>query len=181
MFGMDTMTFNKIAGALLGAALLVMGLNILADGVYHAEAPEEAAIAIAGAEEGQTEEASTEQAVSLASLLSSASADQGQAVFKKCSACHTGEEGGANKTGPNLYGVVGRPIASHEGYSYSGALQEKSSESWTYENLYAFLANPKGFANGTKMAFKLSKSEDRANILAYLQTLSGSPVPFPTE
>jgi cytochrome c len=77
--------------------------------------------------------------------------------------------------------VVGRPIASHEGYSYSGALQEKSSEGWTYENLYAFLANPKGFANGTKMAFKLNKSEDRANILAYLQTLSGSPVAFPTE
>ncbi len=181
MFGMDTMTVNKIAGALLGSGLLVMGLNILADSVYHAEKPEQAAIAIEVAEGGSETAAAEEQKVSLATLLASANADEGQKVFKKCSSCHTNEEGGANKTGPNLYGIVGRPIGTHDGYSYSNALKEKSSENWSYENIYAFLANPKGFANGTKMAFKLSKSEDRANLLAYLQTLSGSPVPFPTE
>jgi cytochrome c len=120
--------------------------------------------------------------VSLATLLASASADEGQKVFKKCSSCHTNEEGGANKTGPNLYGVVGRPIASHDGYSYSEVPCRKSRlRAGPMRTCTPSLENPKGFANGTKMAFKLNKSEDRANILAYLQTLSGSPVDFPTE
>jgi cytochrome c len=181
MFGMDTMTVNKIAGSLLGAVLLVMGLNILSEAVYHPEKPEQTAITIELPDADTATAAAEEEKVSLAALLTAASVDEGQKVFKKCSSCHTGEEGGANKTGPNLYNVVDRTIGAVDGYAYSDVLKGKSAEKWSYENLYAFLENPKGFASGTKMAFKLSKSEDRANILAYLRTLSASPVDFPTE
>ena len=103
MFGMDTMTFNKIAGALLGAALLVMGLGIVADGVYHADKPKKTAINIElpEADDGKAAEAEAPK-VSLASLLASADAAKGESAFKACKACHTAEDGGKNKVGPNL-------------------------------------------------------------------------------
>ena len=183
MFGMDTMTLNKIAGAVLGTGLLVMGLNILSDAVYHAEKPEEPAIAI-NVPESDTAAAPTEEApaVSLATLMASADADKGQAVFKACQACHTAEEGGANKVGPNLYGIVGAQKAHIDGFAYSDALKELHSEQWTFENLDAFIKNPKGYLKGTKMAYGgLKDDEKRADLLAYLRSLSANPAPLPTE
>ena len=98
-------------------------------------------------------------------------AEAGEKVFRKCMACHAVGEGAQNKVGPVLNGVVGRDVASHEGFSYSDALMEKSDMQWTPENLAAFLENPRDWAPGTKMSFAgLRKEEDRNDVIAYLAT-----------
>ena len=185
MFGMDTMTLNKIAGAVLGTGLLVMGLNILSDTIYHAEKPEQAAINIEVAEgEGEGQGAAKEEApaVSLATLMASADATKGQAVFKACQACHTAEEGGANKVGPNLYGIVGAKKAHIDSFAYSDALKAMHDQDWSFENLNEFIKNPKGYVKGTKMAYGgLKDDAKRADLLAYLRSLSATPAPLPTE
>ena len=112
-------------------------------------------------------------------LLQNASADNGQATFKRCSTCHTPDKGGRNATGPNLWGIVGRPRASHEGFNYSDAMKSKGGE-WTYEEIAEFVHNPKGYIPGNKMAFAGLKSEaEIADLLAYLRTLNDSPPPLP--
>ncbi len=181
---MDSFEFNKIAGAVLGTALVVFGLHSLAGMVYHAEKPEKPGYAIEVAEAGAAsgEQAGGEQpaAVSLGTLLASADAAKGQAVAKNCAGCHDFTEGGPNKVGPNLYGIVGRKHAVHEGFSYSEAMAALKDKDWTYEALNEFILNPKGAIKGTKMAYGgLKKDADRANLLAYLATLSKTPVPFP--
>jgi cytochrome c len=181
---MDSFEFNKIAGAVLGTALLVFGLSELSKIVYHTETPEKQGYAVAVAETGaaaeETAEATEEPAESLGTLLASADATKGQAVFKACAACHDPSKGGANKVGPNLWGIVGRNHGIHEGFSYSEAMAALKDKPWTYEALNEFLISPKTAIPGTKMAYGgLKKDTDRANLLAYLATLSDSPVPFP--
>lgn len=180
---MDSFEFNKIAGAVLGTALLAFGLNSLAGTIYHADKPEKPGflIEVAEAGSGDTKEGGEEQPqVSLGTLLASADAAKGQSVFKACAACHDASNGGPNKTGPNLWGVVGRNHGSHEGFAYSDAMKAKSGETWTYEALNEFIKSPKVAVPGTKMAFGgVKKDGDRANLLAYLQTVSDNPVPFP--
>ncbi|ODT73242.1 MAG: hypothetical protein ABS75_00760 [Pelagibacterium sp. SCN 63-23] len=183
---MDSFELNKIIGAVLGTLLFVMGVGFLAEAIYHpvegrgpGYALPEPALAEAG---GAPEEAVPE--VSIAALLGAASVDRGASAVRKCQSCHTFGDGEASKQGPNLYNIVGAPKAHAEGFAYSDILQQHKSEGqvWSYENLDAFLTNPKGYAPGTKMAFAGVRSpEERADILAYLQSLSGSPVPFPTE
>jgi len=105
-------------------------------------------------------------------------------VFKKCQACHSGEKGGPNKVGPDLWDIVDRPVAEHEGFGYSAGMKDFSkggAEKWTYDNLNHFITSPKKFVKGTAMGFAgLPKDEDRANVIAYLRTLSDSPKPLPT-
>jgi cytochrome c len=182
---MDSFEFNKIAGAVLGTALAVFGLKELSGVIYHAEKPEkpgyliETAEAATGGEAGGAAEAGAE-AKPLAELLKTASAEKGAAQAKACAACHDVTKGGPNKQGPNLWDVVDRPHGVHEGFAYSDAMKAKSSELWTYEALDAFIANPKAAVPGTKMAFGGIKAADkRADLLAYLQSLSDSPKPFP--
>jgi cytochrome c len=181
---MDSFELNKIIGAILGTLLFVMGVGFLAEAVYHpieGRGPgynlPEPVVAEAGGEA-----APAAPVVPLGVLLASADAAAGQAAVRKCSSCHNFGEGEPNKTGPLLWGVVGRPEGSHEGFSYSEAMaaHNNAGDTWTYENLDHFLTNPKDYAPGTKMAFAGVKDPvERANILAYLQTLSTDPVPFP--
>jgi cytochrome c len=111
-------------------------------------------------------------------LLAAASPDTGENIFRQCSACHTVDNGGANRVGPNLYGILGRTVASADGFRYSDALQELG-DIWTPERLSAFLENPRDFAPGTRMSFRgLDSPEDRAAIIAYLNTQSDAPQDF---
>ena len=118
----------------------------------------------------------------IADRLQTADAAKGMTVAKKCQACHTLEKGGPAKVGPNLYGVVGGPVAHMEGFKYSQAmLDHKAKEpTWTFEDLDHFLTNPKKFIPGTAMAFAgLPKPDDRANVIEYLRENADSPVPKP--
>ncbi|EKF19486.1 c-type cytochrome [Nitratireductor pacificus] len=182
---MNSFELNKILGALLGVVFVIFSVSILSDAIFHAPAPETPGYAIAVADDGAdggdaSEEAGPEP---IGPLLASADASKGEAIFKRCQACHTMEDGGANKVGPNLWEIVDRPIAGHEGFSYSAAMKEFSeggSKLWTYDNLDHFLTSPKGFVSGTAMAFAgLKKIEDRANLIAFLREHAATPVALP--
>lgn len=143
-------------------------------------APAETPAAEAPAAPAETPAAPASEAVA---LLPTASAERGQAVARKCQACHTFGEGEGNKAGPALYGVVGRVIGTREGFKYSDIMREHAAagDTWTYEALDAFLEAPRTNMPGTKMGFAGVKApQERADLLAYLATLSPSPVPFPT-
>lgn len=184
---MDSFEFNKVLGALLGTAFVAFSISIVADSIFASPVPEKPGFAIEAAEEGAGAGAGAAEApaaVSVAELLAKADAQAGEAVFKKCAACHSIEKGGPNKVGPDLWGVVNRPIASHEGFAYSGGMKEFSqggSVVWDFEHLNGFLASPKGYVKGTAMGFAgVKKDEERANLLAYLNSQSDSPAPLPT-
>jgi cytochrome c len=179
---MNSFEFNKIAGAVLGTALMVFGLKEAAAIIYHSGKPEKPGFAVEVAETGAANQTGGAEAsaASLGTLLASADPKRGEAGAKACAACHIFTKGGPNKVGPNLWGVVGRPHASHEGFPYSEAMKTHASEPWTYEALNAFIASPKEAIPGTKMTFGgIKKDAARADLLSYLATLSDKPVPFP--
>lgn len=179
---MDSFEFNKIAGAVLGTLLLVLGLKNLSGVVFYNEAPEKPGFMIAAAEaqSGDAKPAEAAALAPIAPLLAKADKTKGEAAAKACAACHDFTKGGPNKVGPNLWDVVERPIASVAGFSYSEALKADSGKTWTFEDLNAWIHAPATYAKGTKMSFGgLKKDEDRANVIAYLASLSDSPKPFP--
>jgi len=180
---MDSFELNKIMGAVLGTLVFVMGLGFLAEAIYHPIENRGVGYALPEPEEGGSQTAEAEpEATPLPVLLANASADAGSSVARRCQSCHSFEEGGANMTGPNLYDVVGRQIAGVSGFGYSSGMQTYAEENgeWSYALLDAFIHDPQGEVDGTSMSFAgLSDEEDRADLLAYLQTLSGEPVPFP--
>lgn len=185
---MTAIEINKLAGAVLVAGLLFMGINVGVDEFLHEEAVEVTVYPVptveekAAAEEpamAATEETATEAVSELAGLLAAADPEKGAKVARKCTACHTTSSGGRNKVGPNLWGMVGAAIASKEGFSYSTAMAGLGGE-WGYDELFAFLAKPKDFAPGTKMTFAGVKNPaDRADLLSFLRTLSDDPPPLP--
>jgi len=183
---MDMFEFNKFAGALLGSLLFVVAMHHIVDGLMEPHELEEPAYKVPGMDEEEkpAEAASAEsssEGMSLTAMLASADAEAGAKVFKKCGSCHSADKGGANKVGPNLYGILGANKAHRDDFSYSGGMKEKGGE-WTYEDLAAFLASPKEFVPGTKMSFPgLKKPEDIANVIAFLRTMNDSPPPLPTE
>ena len=181
--GMDSFELNKIAGAVLFTILVILSLGIVADAIYGAVKPELPGFEIAVTEpgEGPSVEAGP-PSEPIAVRLAKADLAAGEAAAKKCLACHTLPQGQPAKVGPNLWGVVGGPMAHAAGFSYSAAIVEQKAEgaTWTFENLDHFLQNPKRFMPGTKMGFiGVRKDDERANLIAYLRTLSDSPVPLP--
>lgn len=177
---MDSFELNKVAGAVLGVLTLTLGLNVFADILFSSHAPEKPGFEIA-VQEGSAGEAQAAAPadVPIAQLLAAASPEKGAAQAKKCAACHNFVEGAGAKVGPDLYAVVGRPIASVEGFAYSAALKEHGGD-WTFENLNEFIKNPKADIPGTAMGFAgIAKETDRADLIAYLNTLSHNPLPLP--
>jgi cytochrome c2 len=174
---MNSHKINMYAGATIGSLLVFLLLGFFSDLIYvgsgHTEhEPLAFAVEIEGEE---TEGGHEEAAVDFAALVASADLGKGEGLFKKCKACHKLEDG-VNAVGPSLWGIVGRDIASAEGYAYSGSLSDIEG-TWTLEMLQAFLESPKGMAADTKMSFKgLSKVEDRVNLIVYLNEADGSPV-----
>ncbi len=176
-----TMEHNKIVGAILTAMIAASASGNLARILYPEEKMEEPLIRVEAAAAEETAVAGEEAAAprSLPERLAAADPELGRKVAKKCAGCHGFEKGGPDKVGPNLWGVVGRPVAAAEGFAYSEALRALGG-TWTFERLDAFLADPKGFAPGTKMAFAgLRKPEDRANLLAWMAQQADAPVPLP--
>lgn len=179
---MNSFELNKVIGAVLATCLALLSLNIGAGALFAPEKPVKPGfdIAIKGHEEGGKAAAPKEPSQPIETLLASASAEKGQATSKQCGACHTFEKGGPNRVGPNLWGVVGRPKASVAGFNYSAAMKAKGGN-WTYEDLNAFLANPKGFVPGTAMSYAgLSRDAQRADLIAYLRAQADTPAPLPT-
>lgn len=177
---MGDLFWNKIFGALLATALIVIGIKELGHALIHPHEPHEPGYKIAVASEGDAGKAvEVVEEVSLAQLLSEANATSGERVAKKCAACHDFSQGGPNKIGPNLWNIVGAQTAANDGFGYSPAMQAFGG-TWDYETLNAFLSNPKATISGTAMSFAgLKKPKDAANILAYLRSLSDTPVALP--
>lgn len=163
----DTMTLTKIAGGLFGAWLILLLGKWAGEEVYSTEShgPQSYVIEVEGAEAAEPEEE-----IDIAALMASADADKGKSVFRKCSACHKVD--GNDGVGPHLDGVVDREIASVDGFGYSGALTGLGG-AWTAAELMGFLESPKNYAPGTTMGFAgLKKPTDRANVIAYLQSIN---------
>ncbi len=167
---MDTMTMTKLAGGFCGAFLIFLLGKWAAEEIYHVGGHGDHAQAYV-IDTGVEEDAGAEEEVSFEEVLASADVAKGAKVFKKCTACHKIEDG-ANGTGPYLYGVVGRDIAEEAtGFGYSAAMGGTEGD-WTADNLNAFLEKPKDWIDGTSMGFSgLKKIEDRANVIAYLDSL----------
>ncbi|HEX8431220.1 MAG TPA: cytochrome c family protein [Longimicrobium sp.] len=173
---MDIRT-NMIAGWALAASAAALGLAIVGNKIFHGERPEKMGYAIEGVvEEGEA--GGAEAQAPIATLLASADAAKGAETFKKCAACHTVNQGGANGVGPNLHGVMGAPIGQGKGYGFSDALKGVGGN-WDFEKMNAWLLSPRKFAPGTKMTFAgLGDGADRANVIAYLNA-QGSKLPLP--
>ena len=178
---MDSFELNQIAGAVLGSLLFVMGVSVVSDALFSAPHGEKPGYPLPAAEEHHGGVAAApEVVVPLPILLAKADPKKGENLVKACAACHSFDPSGAPKaTGPNLYGVIDRPVAS-TGFAYSDAMKAKGGK-WGYEQINAFISNPKGIVAGTKMSYAGEKdAAKRADILAYLRTLSNNPAPLPT-
>ena len=178
---MDSFEINKILGAVLGTLLITLSLNIVAGAMFSPHKPEKPGYDIVVTEPpagGGGTIAPPEEPIE--QLLAKANPEKGTSVAKKCLACHDFAKGGPNKVGPNLYGIVNRDRATHEGFSYTAAMKGKGGK-WTIQDLNTYLISPRAFVPGTSMAFAgISKGADRADLIAYLNTLADNPAPLPT-
>jgi cytochrome c2 len=176
MRSMDYYRLNQIAMAVLGALLLFFGTRTIVNIAFQEHKPEVA-------EQKPEEKKTAEGGANLATLLASANPAHGADVAKKCQICHSFDKGGPNMIGPDLYGVLGGKVASHEGYEYSEALKAKAAElgNWDYEKIDHMITNPGAFVPGTKMALfpGLPDAKERADVLAFLRTKSDNPPPLP--
>lgn len=170
---------NTIAGWVLAGGIVALGLTIVTGEYFHAERPEKMGYVVEGVEaEAGAGAAEAEKPIEF--YLASADPAKGEQVFKKCAACHNADKGGPNTLGPNLWAVLGEPIGKGAGgFPFSDALSSKGG-AWEWASLSDWLHNPKKFAPGTKMTFAgLSKPEDRANVIAFLNQHSDAPKPVP--
>jgi len=174
---------NKIIVSIVFAIILVLGINKVTDVIFYVEKPEKSAYQVATVTTGasttsaETGSASSESG-NIMALFASTSVAEGAKIFKKCAACHSIAEGGANKIGPALWGVLGRPAGSVPGYKYSKAMAAHG-KNWSFEEMNGFLIKPKGWIKGTKMSFAgLKKAKDRAAAILYMNENTNSPLPL---
>jgi cytochrome c len=177
---METTTTNKVLLAVLGALLLTKTLGVFTSAVFTPNHPAKPGWDLPAPKEAEVASAAAPEAdPPLPPLLAKADPKKGEADTKPCQACHDFSKDGKAKVGPPLYGVVGRKIASVPGFGYSDVLKGMGGE-WTYDKIFQFIKGPQAMEPGTKMTFPGDKdAQHRADILAYLQTLSDNPVPFP--
>jgi cytochrome c len=180
---MSDLTFNKVAGAVLATGLAIVGLREVSNGVFTPHAPEKMGYLIEVAEETGAGGAEADAPIDWGTVLPTADVAAGEAAFAKCVSCHNIAAGGANGTGPNLFGVVGAKPGTHPGFAYSPAMTEFGAKQpvWDDAHLNEFLKAPQKYISGTKMTFVgLKKPEDRINMIAYLRAQGGKlPVPAP--
>lgn len=180
---MNSFELNKILGAVLGVLLFVVGMSVLSGMLFEPEPAGVAGYALPLPEGAETQVVEEEPAAEpLPVLLASADVARGEAAVRRCTSCHTFEQGGANGVGPNLYDVVGGSMAHLDDFGYSSALAERAAAGgvWGYEELYAFLENPRGYISGTSMAFAgIRDAQERADIVAYLASITENPPPLP--
>jgi cytochrome c len=177
---MDSFEINKILGALLGTCLFLLAVHIASGAVFTPPVPAKPGYEIAVKEEAGQQAAAKLAEQPIENLLASASVEHGAQVAKQCTICHNFQEGQGPKVGPDLYGVVGRPVASVPGFNYSAALKAMGG-TWTFDALNKWLLDPRADAPGTAMTFAgLSNEKQRADVIAYLNTLSKTPQPLPT-
>jgi len=179
---------NKIAGAVLLAGVIAMVAGLVAEGLYTGSISEKdesgmkrgytiEGAATPGAEAAAPKE---EKPVDIMPLLAKADVKAGEAVSKKCLSCHTFNKGGGNGVGPNQWGLVGNHWAHKDDYSYSAAVTGMKDKKIDFQELSDFLANPRKYIPGNKMAFiGVPNPQDRANLIAYLNTMSDKPLPLP--
>jgi cytochrome c len=179
--GKDGLLLNKVMAGFLTAGIVLWGANRIASVVIHTEAPEKTAITITGMQTAVAPAAAAGLAT-IVPLISGADVAKGEAfVQQQCSSCHTLNQGGAAGVGPNLYGVVGGPMFAGAGFTYSEAVKGKAKGNWNYDNMNAWLDDPAGFAPGTEMSYPgVKNTQTRADVVAYLRTLSPSPLALPS-
>ena len=171
-------SFNTMAGCFLASALFAMVVGKVSNALVDPHHLAKPAIAVPEAAPDTGAAPAVAELAPIGPKLKDANVDKGKALFvQQCFTCHTIDKGGVNKVGPNQWDIVGRKKASHEGFSYSSALQAKGGE-WSYEDINHMIFKPQAFVRGTKMAFAgLRKEEDRADIIAYLRTMHDEPLP----
>lgn len=182
---MSGIEMNKIAAAVLLAGIIAMVSGMVAEGLFeggHAEGEAKRGYTIAGAEApaGGATVAKDAGPVDIAPFMAKADITAGQAKAKVCASCHTFDKGGKDGVGPNQWGLVGSHYAHKEGYAYSDALSGMKDKKWTFQSLSDFLANPRKDIPGNKMSFAgIKDPQERANLIAYINTQSDSPLPLP--
>jgi cytochrome c len=179
---MNSFEINKILGALLGTCLVLVAMHIASGAIFTPAEPAKPGYEIAvKAEEPQGGAAPAAPAeVPIENLLASASVDKGAQTAKQCGVCHNFQEGQGKKIGPDLYGVVGRAVASDPTFGYSAPLKAKGG-SWTFDALNTWLTKPSADVPGTAMTFAgMPNEKQRADVIAYLNTLAAKPLPLPT-
>ena len=170
---------NKIIVSIIFAVILVLGINKVTDVIFYVEKPEQSAYQVASvttvASTTSFETGSTNsEAGNIMALFASTNATEGAKVFKKCAACHSIKEGGKNKIGPALWGVLGRSAGSIPDYKYSKAMAAYS-KNWSFEEMNGFLIKPKDWIKGTKMSFVgLKKAKERAAVILYMNENTNS-------
>jgi cytochrome c len=179
-----SMELNKAVAAILMAGILFMVTGIIGNALVHPKRLEQSVLQIAAAPSGGAAAPTAPAAPAnepIGPLLAAANPQNGQTIAQRqCASCHSFNQGGRNAVGPNLWGIVGAPHAHAEGFQYSAAIAGMRDKPWDYEELNKFLAGPRAYAPGTRMAFNgIASAAQRADVIAYLRSLATDPKPLP--